>query len=111
MDSHTMTSTVSCLSTSRSCRVRNLAASYNGGLGKLISTLCLGYSHCFKPRNIFPRTVYASGNVKADSVGAMIQEQVREKRLEAARRVAQPALATTTEATTAAEATAENGDN
>lgn len=74
---------------------------------------------------IFPGTVYASGSMKVDSVGAMIQEQVREKQLKEARQAAQPAWTTTTggDATTsaeettveepamAAEATAENSNN
>ena len=67
---------------------------------------------------IFPHTVYASGSVKADSVGAMIRECIREKQLEEARQAAQPTRATTTaEETTAAEVmmaakvTAEIGTN
>lgn len=48
----------------------------------------------FYIRIIFPHTVYTSGRVKQDSVGAVIWEWVKVKRLEAARRTMQPAEAT-----------------
>ena len=35
-------------------------------------------------RTIFPSTVYTTSNVKADSVGGMMRERMRVKRLEAA---------------------------
>jgi hypothetical protein len=42
-------------------------------------------------RIVFPCTVYTSGSLKQDSVGAMIWEQVKAKCLKAARSSAQPA--------------------
>ena len=101
MYSLTGSSTVSSSNTSHSCRVtkaRNLAASCGGGPSKSIIKLYQyrGYSPispCFTTRTIFPRSVYTSGNVKKDSVGAMMRERMRIKRLEleAARRAAESA--------------------
>ncbi|KAI9451182.1 hypothetical protein BJY52DRAFT_1191187 [Lactarius psammicola] len=53
---------------------------------------------------IFPCTVYSSGDVKKDSVGAVMRERVRAKQmaLEAARVAAEPALAATSELVTGA---------
>jgi hypothetical protein len=42
----------------------------------------LRYSLYCEYRNIFPRTVYASGAVKEDSAGAKMRERVKAKRLE-----------------------------
>ena len=47
-----------------------------------------GTPHTGLNRTIFPCTIYTTGNVKEDSVGAKMWEQVRAKQLEAARRAA-----------------------
>ena len=78
VDSLTMTFTMSSSSTRHSCWMRNLAASFSGGMGTSIATLYLWYSLCSKSRNIFPCTVYGSGNVKQDSAGGKMWEQVRQ---------------------------------
>ena len=97
LDSLTVTFTVSSLSTSHSCQARNLAASFSGGLGKLISTLYSGYLLCSIYRIIFPLTVYASGSVKQGSAGAMMRERIRAKWLRASGRSDQPAQTMTSE--------------
>jgi hypothetical protein len=95
MDSLTGISPVSSSSTRHSCRMtnaRNLAASCGGGLSKSISrhSTSIG-DNCFTTRTIFPCSVYTSGTLKKDSVGAMMRERMRIKWLEVARCAAEPA--------------------